>query len=479
MLNPFFLQGSKTEQGLVQDLINESIQIYGVDVYYIPRQYFTEKTIIKEVIESQFNGAYPIEAYVNSYDGYEGQGTILSKFGIQELDDLSLIISKERFEIYITPLIENLSNIKLATRPKEGDLIYFPFGDRLFEIKYVEHEKPFYQLKENYVYELRCELFRYGDQVFNTGIDFIDDNVENEGYIQTLSLVGSGSSATAIASAVDGGVRFITVTNRGTGYTSAPIVNISNSPASGGTASGIATMIGGIVDICEPDGTLLRVQGVELTYTGFDYPDPPKVVFIGGGGVGAEATAVIADGVVGIITITDGGSGYTSPPSVTFNSPPFGETAKAVAILNGGVVSQIRLIDGGFGYSQPPIITDPIITIDPPSFIGTGSYVVNEPIEGSISNTSAIVKSWDINTYQLQISNLTGTFIPGEVIFGKNSGAEYKLQGSIVSDSPDLSLSSSNLNLYNSNDLYAQNYDIQKEANLLIDFSEKNPFGTP
>lgn len=479
MLNPFFLQGSKTEQGLVQDLINESIQIYGVDVYYIPRQYFTEKTIIKEVIESQFNGAYPIEAYVNSYDGYEGQGTILSKFGIQELDDLSLIISKERFEIYITPLIENLPNIKLATRPKEGDLIYFPFGDRLFEIKYVEHEKPFYQLKENYVYELRCELFRYGDQVFNTSIDFIDGNVENEGYIQTLSLVGSGSSATAIASAVNGGVRFITITNRGTGYTSAPIVNISNSPAPGGTASGIATMIGGIVDICEPDGTLLRVQGVELTNSGFGYTEPPKVVFVGGGGVGAEATAVIADGVVGIITITDGGSGYTSPPSVTFNSSPFGETARAVAVLSNGVVSEIRLLDGGFGYSQPPIVTNPIVTIDPPTFIGTGSYVVNETIEGSISNTSAIVKSWNISTYQLQVSNLTGAFIPGEVIFGKNSGAEYKLQGSIVPDSPDLSLSSSNLNLYNSNDLYAQNYDIQKEANLIIDFSEKNPFGTP
>jgi hypothetical protein len=481
MLNPFFLQGSKAEQGLVQDLINESIQIHGIDVYYLPRQYVTEKTIIKEVIESEFSKAYPIEAYVNSYDGYDGQGTILSKFGIQELDDLSIIISKERFELYITPLIKKLSNVKLSTRPKEGDLIYFPLGDRLFEIKYVEHEKPFYQLRENYVYELRCELFRYGDETLNTGIDYIDDNVESEGYIQTLSMVGAASSATAIVSAVNGGVRFITVTNRGTGYTSAPNVNISLSPVAGGNASGIATMIGGIVDICEPDGTLLRVQGVEIVNSGFGYTESPKVVFVGGGGVGAEATAVIADGVVGIITITDGGSGYVDPPTITFNTPAFslGETAKAIAILDNGSVTQIRIIDGGFGYSQPPIITDPTIIIDPPTFIANGIYITNEVVRGLTSNTTARVKSWNAITNELQVSNLTGSFLSGEIVVGNDSGAEFKLKSSIVPDSKDLSSSSSNLNNYNLNDPYAQNFDIQKEANQILDFSEKNPFGTP
>ena len=133
MLNPFFLQGSKTEQSLVQDLINEQLRMYGVEVYYVPRQYITKKTVIREVIESKFGNAYPIEAYVNTYDGYEGQGTILSKFGVQPLTDLTLTISRERYETYITPLIKNIPNIELSTRPKEGDLIYFPLGDRLFE----------------------------------------------------------------------------------------------------------------------------------------------------------------------------------------------------------------------------------------------------------------------------------------------------------------------------------------------------------
>jgi len=240
MLNPFFLNGSKSEQGLLQDLINESLRMYGVDVYYLPRQYVTKKPIIKEVIESEFNFAYPIEAYVDSYEGYGGQGTILSKFGIQELDDLTIIISRERWETYISSLIKNIENIEISNRPKEGDLIYFPYGNRLFEIKYVEHEKPFYQLRKNYVYELRCELFRYENEIINTGLDFIDnpdgggydgdgtnDNIDDRpqySVTQTIQLVGLGMTATAYTNIVNGGVRFVTITNRGSGYTNAPIV---------------------------------------------------------------------------------------------------------------------------------------------------------------------------------------------------------------------------------------------------------------
>ena len=95
MLNPFFLQGSKSEQGLIQDLINEQLRMYGVEVYYLPRKYITEKTVIRELIESQFTNAYPIEAYVDSFDGYGDNSTILSKFGIQALNEITLIISRE------------------------------------------------------------------------------------------------------------------------------------------------------------------------------------------------------------------------------------------------------------------------------------------------------------------------------------------------------------------------------------------------
>ena len=476
MLNPFFLQGSKSEQNLVQDLINEQLKIYGVDVYYLPRQYITEKTVIKEVVESQFNFAYPIEAYIDTYDGYGGQGTILSKFGVQDIDDLTLIISKDRYDNYIRELIKNLSDIKLSTRPKEGDLIYFPFGNRLFEIKYVEHEKPFYQLKKNYVYELRCELFRYQNEIINTGLDFIDnpdgggsdgdgsgDDLEGRPQYtvtQTLQLVGLGRTSTATTEIRNGGVRLVTVTNRGSGYKNSPTVSFSASPTFQGTATGIATMIGGIVDLCEPNEKLLRVQGVEITDPGYGYDDPPKVSFTGGGGSGAEAIAEIGDGIIGPIEITDRGSGYVRPPSITFVGVS-SIAAEAVTVLNpAGEISQIRIKNAGLGYTVAPEII-----IGPPDVIvGFGTYIYNETVTGSVSGATAIVKSWNIITKILEVSNSTGVFISGESITGNQSNAVYSVR-------------SSNLNRLNDN--YGQNDVIQEEANDILDFTEANPFGIP
>ena len=229
-LNPFFLHGSSGEQNLVQDLVNEQLKMFGVEVYYLPRIYQNEKTVMEEVSRSEFTAAIPLEAYVDTYDGFSGAGTLLSKFGVQEVDDLTIIISKERYESVVQQQAAVIDKTKLTSRPKEGDLIYFPLGDRLFEIKYVEHEKPFWQLQKNYVYELRCELFRIGDEVIDTGIDEIDDTLtggESDGLTedgistligasQTLTLVGTGVTATAVTGIItSGGLRLITVTNRG------------------------------------------------------------------------------------------------------------------------------------------------------------------------------------------------------------------------------------------------------------------------
>lgn len=434
--------------------------MYGVDVHYLPRHYLTEKTVIKEVIESTFNNAYPIEAYVDTYEGYEGQGTILSKFGVQPLTDLTLIISKERFESYITPLIQNQPNVKLSTRPKEGDLIYFPLGDRLFEIKFVEHEKPFYQLQKTYVYELRCELFRYEDEVIDTGIEEIDDNVENDGYIQTLNLVGSGVTATAYTSIVNGGIRFITVTNRGSGYKSTPNVAISSAPSGGKTAVGIATMIGNLVD-CNGTSSL-KVQGVELVNPGYGYTVAPSIVFLNGGGAGAAATATIGNGIVGIVTLTNAGSGYATQPTVTFSAAPVGTGITATGKANldpRGFISAITITNAGLGYTVPPTIT-----IQSPYMIGIGTYIVNETVTGSISGASGLVKSWNSTTGTLEVYKITKDFINGDVVVGSDSAASYKLSSVLVN---------------NMVDPYAQNEIIEEEADDIIDFSENNPFGNP
>ena len=470
MLNPFFLQGSKTEQGLIQDLINEQLRMYGVEVYYLPRKYITEKTIMREVIESSFDQSYPIEAYVENFDGYGDNTTILSKFGIQALNELTIIISKERFEEYITPLIKDQSNIKLSSRPKEGDIIYFPLGDRLFEIKFVEHEQPFYQLQKNYVYTLKCELFRYEDEVIDTGVDFIDDVLSGSsgsgistislGIVQKLNMIGAGVTATAITTIVNGGIRFFTVTNRGGGYTHAPRVAISSAPSGGVTGIGSATMIGGIVVCAENVNPVARsVQSVEVINPGAGYTVAPKVLFFGDG-VGASATTTIGDGVVGIITITNGGGGYVDIPTITFTGISTVSAAATAIVSAAGTITQIRITNAGLGYTTSPIIT----IANPPQIVGVGTFVFNEIVTGSTSGTTARVRSWNVITNVLEVATVSGLFTPGESIVGTASSASRKLRS---------------IDTFADEDGYSDNNDIETEAEDIIDFSSTNPFGMP
>ena len=136
-LNPYFLQGSQAEQRLVQDLVNEQLKIYGVEVTYIPRKYVNQQSIIEEVQSSKFDDNFAIEAYINTYDGYSGAGDVLTKFGMSLRDEVELTISKERFEDFISPIMSADEDIDLSSRPREGDLVFFPLGQRLFEIKFV------------------------------------------------------------------------------------------------------------------------------------------------------------------------------------------------------------------------------------------------------------------------------------------------------------------------------------------------------
>ena len=474
MLNPYFQQGARTEQNLLQDLINEQLKMYGVEVHYLPRKYVTEKTVIREVIQSTFDDAYPIEAYVENVDGYGDNPTLLSKFGIQATNELNLIISKERWENYIQPLIKNETNVKLSTRPKEGDLVYFPLGDRLFEIKYVEHERPFYQLQKNYVYELRCELFRLEDELIDTGIDEIDDVLvggeltgETEdgistltGPSQTLTLVGTGVTATAVISLFNGGIQNFVVSNRGSNYSSLPRVAISSAPSTGTTGIGTAVFIGGIrvcTDNLNP--ALKSVQQVDIINPGAGYTVPPSVQFIGGGGAGAAATAVINTGVVGLATITNAGAGYTVNPTITISGVSTVSAAATAIVSAAGTISAIHFTNSGAGYTVAPTIT-----IANPDLDSVGNFTFNEVVTGSISGTTARVKRWDSTTNELEIYNVAGDFTVGEDIVGSTSGATHQLR--VISTDP-------------ADDGFADNITIETEADSILDFSEQNPFGIP
>ena len=485
-LNPYFTQGTTGEQNLVQDLINEQLKMYGVDIFYLPRKYLTTNSVIREVVQSKFDVAYPLEAYVDNYDEYSGGGNLLSKFGIQSQDEVRLIISRERFENYITPLIQNQDDIKLSTRPKNGDLIWFPLDDRIYEIKDIEYAKPYYQLQDLYVYELYCELFRYEDEVIATGIDDIDNELTGDdtdgttedgintiqGPTQTLTMVGTGVTAAAYTSVIlQGGLRTITLTNRGGGYSENPTVAISSAPTANNIIpyqTGIATVrtIGGIA-YCNKNvsSNLVSIQSVPITNPGAGYTQGPGIRFFGGGsdGAGAAATSFTGDGTLGVVTFTNHGGGFTTNPTVTISGPTgVGTTATAIAeINNAGIVTFFGFTNAGSGYTTSDVVN---ITFSEPSLTSTGTFVFNEIITGQTSGVTARVITWNSTTNILEVASVTGDFRVGETITGGTSGASRVLR--LRDIEPD-------------NVEFADNFTIETEADAIIDFSEQNPFGTP
>ena len=460
-LNPFFLQGSPGEQRLVQDLINEQLKIYGIDVIYIPRKFVRKQTIIREIQSSKFDDNYAIEAYINNYDGYSGQGDILSKFGVNLKDELSLVISKERFEDFISPFLEvsDDDEVVLAYRPREGDLVYFPLGQRLFEVKFVEHEVNFYQLGKLYMYELKCELFEYEDEIIDTTIEEIDSQIKDEGYITTLQLIGAGSTATATATLATGYVRKIFLNNDGYNYTSTPTIGFTSAPAGGITARAVA--------ITTSRGGVKSIESIVLTTAGAGYTVTPSITISGGGGSGAAATCSIETTQSGISTFTmvNFGTGYIVSPSVTISGPTgSGETATAVSVVGTGqTVASLRITNPGSGYTSAPTVT----IAPPPILSGIGTYIFNEEVFGNISGTRGRVKSWDFDTKVLKVSFVdnaaTKEFYPGELVVGAASSAIYSVQS---------------YDTWDQYDKYSENVEIENAAEGIVDFSESNPFGT-
>jgi len=468
-LNPYFQQGSQGEQRLVQDLINEHLRIYGVEVTYIPRKFVNQATIIEEVTASKFDDNFSVEMYVNSYDGYSGAGDVLTKFGMSLRDEVELTVSKERFEEFIAPFMVSSEDIELGSRPREGDLVFFPLGQRLFEIKFVEHEDPFYQLGKNYVYKLKCELFEYEDEVIDTSLDIIDTQVQDEGYIATLQLVGVGRTATATPILGSGYIREIFLNNDGSGFTGTPTVAISTSPS--GQPLDNATAVA----ITTTRANITSVEKILLTNAGAQYTSPPIITISGGGGTGAAATCSIntaSNGVVRFV-MTDNGVGFGTIPIVTIAAPAAGVASdRAIGIASIGDsgngfnrVNSIFVQNAGIGYTSAL----PTVTISNPETIsGVGTYQFNEIVQGMRSGTQARVKKWDQDTGILSISNVgigttTTGFFKGEDVKGLTSDALFSVSIYDKDDSTDK---------YNEGDIF------ESEADAILDFTESNPFGT-
>ena len=187
--NVYFSQAVRSEQNLYEDLVIESLKIFGQDVYYIPRTLVERDTILGEDPASSFDDAYLIEAYIDNQDGFEGAGDLYQKFGLEIRDEANFIISKRQWERLIGLFNNSLSTI----RPQEGDIIFLPLSNSFFEITFVEHEKPFYQLSNLPVYTLTCSLFEYSEEKFDTGVSDIDNTAALEAYQTTLNVSTTNS----------------------------------------------------------------------------------------------------------------------------------------------------------------------------------------------------------------------------------------------------------------------------------------------
>lgn len=192
--NVFFNHAVSTEQQLYEDLVVESLRIYGHEVYYLPREVVEEDSILNEDVQSRFGDAYQVEMYLENTDGFEGEGDLMSKFGVQVRDQATFIISLRSWERFIS--LD--SNLATSFRPNEGDLIYFPLSGSMFEIKFVEHEDPFYQVGKLFVFKLRTELFEYSQEDFDTGIGDIDLIEDEQAYTISMSMA-SGNGIDYIA----------------------------------------------------------------------------------------------------------------------------------------------------------------------------------------------------------------------------------------------------------------------------------------
>ncbi|AOO04033.1 neck protein [Synechococcus phage S-RIM2] len=315
------LNGSAQEQTFMENLIVESIELYGQDIYYLPRTYVNRDTILNEVESSSFTQALSVRAYVNNVEGWEGQGELLSKFGVRIEDKTTFVFSRKKF----TEKVDDNAVLNVEGRPNEGDLIWFPTTKHLFEISFVEAERPFYQLGKGYVWECQCELFEYSDEELDTGVAAIDA-------IET-------TFANAIKLVMDAG------------------------------GTGDFTVGEEIV------GDLYR----------------------------ATATATITGDAVSAITVTDGGEHYKSalPPTVTITGGGGSGATATATVSSAGIVTGITITAGGTGYTTAPTVA----------------------VDYSPKDSRAEVKSWNSGTRELQVINRTGTFNTAETVMGLTSGA--------------------------------------------------------
>lgn len=312
MASVYYSHGSKSEQLFHEDLVVESLKIYGQQMFYIPRTLVAKDEILGEDRLSEFKTAYSIDMYLENVDGFDGQGAFIQKFGLFMEQSATLVVARRTWE----QLIGRHGKTIIPTRPCEGDLLYFPLTNGLFEIKFVQHQDPFYQIGKLFVYKLQVELFQYASEKINTGYKEIDafENLKTF----DLDIVRNGR------------VREVHVTRMGTQYGIAPIIHIGKT-----WETGIPVTVGQNIGYGSKHYIVAKAgnlgSSAPIHKSGTEANGTAELKYLG---VRATAVPEMKEDTVHRINVTASGSGYTSDPEVFIQALDDGNGAVAVAIIH-------------------------------------------------------------------------------------------------------------------------------------------------
>ena len=291
--NFYFTEKVRSEQLLYEDLVIEALKIYGSDVYYLPRTTVNEDVLFGEDPASSFDNAFKIEMYIDNIEGFDGEGDLFTKFGVEIRDEATFVVSRARWRKQVV----RASDAEQSDRPTEGDLIYLPLTKSIFQINHVEHEQPFYQLANVPVFKMRCTLFEYSNEDMETGVGVIDEIDRDFAYQYKLELA-SPKAATISVTMDSGTVSSLSILQGGRYYTSLPTVVFSGGMDSNNVPTDSATAT---VTIDSATGIL---NGITLTNAGSGYDSNAIVTIVGGSStdssyaIGDSAFQTLANNVI-------------------------------------------------------------------------------------------------------------------------------------------------------------------------------------
>ena len=395
--NFYFSEKVRSEINLYEELIIEALKIYGQDVYYLPRTIVNEDTLLGDDPASQFASSYKIEMYIENVEGFDGEGDLFTRFGVEIRDECTFVVSKNRWANQVA----RADNALQGDRPTEGDLIYLPLSKSMFEIRHVEHEQPFYQIENVPTYKMRCTLFEYSGEDMDTGNTLIDSLEKDYAYQYKVCTIAPKKATASLLFDAD----YID-----SGYVASGYINAGS-------------------------GSLLG------------------------------------------ITLINGGTYYTTPPTIRFIGGNPTDSADAIAIIDSatGVVSGIQLIDSGQGYQ-----TLPTIVFDGGSGVDSG-YSVGDTVTQTLS--SGVIMSGEIQRIQLDSAGDSSRCYYLAHVGGSDGNLHtFTAGGSLINSTTNMAvgngLTISNVTEHNylseteQNDEFTAGY-----VDDFLDFSENNPFG--